>query len=139
MQEVHGSSLGILRSGLTYHETRASQAFVRDLRPSLHVQQTLGFALLIISTTMAVLKDLEANQELHLSEHARNNTENGESTSDSTTGNAKTGVLSRWYRRVLDAGVEENGIRPVPIEERTQTQHSNLFTVFFTCLLCILP
>lgn len=88
---------------------------------------------------MAVLKDLEANQELHISEHARNNTENGESTSVSTARNAKTGVFSRWYKRVLDAGVEENGVRPVPIEERTQTQHSNLFTVFFTCLLCILP
>ncbi|KAF5532146.1 Purine-cytosine permease FCY22 [Fusarium napiforme] len=88
---------------------------------------------------MAVFKDLEANQGFHLSEHARNNTENGESASVSTTKNAKTGVFSRWYRKLLDAGVEENGVRPVPIEERTQTQHSNLFTVFFTCLLCILP
>ncbi|KAH7222175.1 hypothetical protein BKA60DRAFT_594868 [Fusarium oxysporum] len=88
---------------------------------------------------MAVLKDLEANHGLHLSEHSRNNTENGESASVSTAGNAKAGVFSRWYRRVLDAGVEENGVRPVPIEQRTQTQHSNLFTVFFTCLLCILP
>uniref|UniRef100_A0A0D2XX54 Purine-cytosine permease n=1 Tax=Fusarium oxysporum (strain Fo5176) TaxID=660025 RepID=A0A0D2XX54_FUSOF len=88
---------------------------------------------------MAVLKDLEANHGLHLSGHSRNNTENGESASVSTAGNAKAGVFSRWYRRVLDAGVEENGVRPVPIEQRTQTQHSNLFTVFFTCLLCILP
>lgn len=105
----------------------------------MHVQQTLGFALLIISIAMAVLKDLEANHGLHLSEHSRNNTENGESASVSTAGNAKAGVVSRWYRGVLDAGVEENGFRPVPIEQRTQTQHSNLFTVFFTCLLCILP
>jgi hypothetical protein len=46
---------------------------------------------------------------------------------------------TRWYRRLLDAGVEENGIKPVPVEERTNTQYNNLFTVFFTGLLCILP
>jgi len=46
---------------------------------------------------------------------------------------------TRWYQRLLDAGVEENGIKPVPIEKRTNTQYSNLFTVFFTGLLCILP
>ncbi|KAL1839046.1 hypothetical protein VTJ49DRAFT_6133 [Mycothermus thermophilus] len=45
----------------------------------------------------------------------------------------------KWYRRLLDAGFEENGIKPVPIEERTSTQYSNLFTVFFTCLCCLLP
>jgi hypothetical protein len=45
----------------------------------------------------------------------------------------------RWYQRLLDAGVEENGIKPVPIEERTMTQYSNLFTVFFSGLLCLLP
>ncbi|KAK4193739.1 hypothetical protein QBC35DRAFT_510971 [Podospora australis] len=44
-----------------------------------------------------------------------------------------------WYQRLLDAGVEENGINPVPLEERTSTQYGNLFTVFFTCLLCLLP
>jgi len=45
----------------------------------------------------------------------------------------------RWYQRMLDAGVEENGIKPVPLEHRTVTQYSNLFTVFFTCLLNLLP
>lgn len=45
----------------------------------------------------------------------------------------------KWYQRLLDAGVEENGIKPVPIEQRTSTQYSNLFTVFFTCLMCLLP
>lgn len=45
----------------------------------------------------------------------------------------------RWYQRLLDAGVEENGIKPVPLEHRTNTQYSNLFTVFFTCLLNLLP
>ncbi|KAK4107037.1 hypothetical protein N656DRAFT_793453 [Canariomyces notabilis] len=41
--------------------------------------------------------------------------------------------------RLLDAGVEENGIKPVPLEQRTSTRYSNLFTVFFTCLMCLLP
>ncbi|KAF4773960.1 NCS1 nucleoside transporter [Colletotrichum scovillei] len=45
----------------------------------------------------------------------------------------------KWYQRLLDAGVEENGIQPVPLKERTNTNYSNLFTVFFTSLLCLLP
>jgi hypothetical protein len=45
----------------------------------------------------------------------------------------------KWYQRLLDAGVEENGIKPVPLEQRTITQYSNLFTVFFSGLLCLLP
>ena len=45
----------------------------------------------------------------------------------------------RWYQRLLDAGVEENGIKPVPLEYRTNTHYSNLFTIFFTCLLNLLP
>lgn len=46
---------------------------------------------------------------------------------------------NQWYQRLLDAGVEENGIRPVPIEGRTNTNYSNLFTLFFSSLLCLLP
>lgn len=45
----------------------------------------------------------------------------------------------KWFQRLLDAGVEENGIQPVPIEERTNENYSNLFTVFFSSLLCLLP
>ncbi|KAJ0309949.1 hypothetical protein COL516b_002452 [Colletotrichum fioriniae] len=41
----------------------------------------------------------------------------------------------KWYQRLLDAGVEENGIQPVPLGERTNTNYSNLFTVFFTTQL----
>jgi purine-cytosine permease-like protein len=44
-----------------------------------------------------------------------------------------------WYQWLLDAGVEENGIKPVPVEKRTNTQYNNVFTVFFTGLLCVLP
>ena len=47
--------------------------------------------------------------------------------------------IKRLYRKLIDAGVEENGTRPVPEEERTETQYNNLFTVFFTGLLCVLP
>ena len=46
---------------------------------------------------------------------------------------------SKWYQKLLDLGVEENGIKPVPLEFRTQTKYSDIFTVYFTCLLCILP
>ncbi|KAK1988533.1 NCS1 nucleoside transporter [Colletotrichum cereale] len=45
----------------------------------------------------------------------------------------------KWYQCLLDAGVEENGVLPVPLEKRTNTNYSNLFTVFFTSLLCLLP
>lgn len=45
----------------------------------------------------------------------------------------------KWYQRLLDVGVEENGIRPVPVEKRTNTQYFNLFTVLFTALMCLLP
>ncbi|KAK0636958.1 permease for cytosine/purines, uracil, thiamine, allantoin-domain-containing protein [Bombardia bombarda] len=55
-----------------------------------------------------------------------------------TQGTGHSGVPD-WYQRLLDAGIEENGIKPVPVGQRTSTQYSNLFTVFFTCLLCLLP
>ncbi|KAL1874440.1 hypothetical protein Daus18300_003458 [Diaporthe australafricana] len=45
----------------------------------------------------------------------------------------------RWYQRILDVGVEENGIKPVPIEKRTDKRFYNLFTVMFTALMCLLP
>ncbi|KAI0479011.1 cytosine-purine permease [Xylariaceae sp. FL0804] len=46
----------------------------------------------------------------------------------------------RWWQRLLDLfGMEENGVKPVPVARRTNTQHNNLFTVFFTSLLCVLP
>lgn len=45
----------------------------------------------------------------------------------------------KWYQRLLDAGAEENGIKPVPAEQRTNTEYNNLFTVFFTSLFCLLP
>ena len=49
------------------------------------------------------------------------------------------GANSRWYRWLLEAGVEGNGIKPVPPDLRTESGTNKLFTVFFTCLLCILP
>lgn len=45
----------------------------------------------------------------------------------------------KWYQRILDIGVEENGIKPVPLEKRTDKRYYNLFTVMFTALMCILP
>ena len=46
---------------------------------------------------------------------------------------------ARWYQHLLDSGFEENGIKPVPLESRTSTQYNQLFTVFLTGLLCLLP
>lgn len=46
---------------------------------------------------------------------------------------------AKWYQKLLDLGIEENGIKPVPVEFRTQTRYSDIFTVFFACLLNILP
>ncbi|KAL1879403.1 hypothetical protein VTK73DRAFT_6935 [Phialemonium thermophilum] len=45
----------------------------------------------------------------------------------------------KWYQRLLDAGAEENGVKPVPLRQRTNRRYNNLFTVFFTGLLCLLP
>jgi hypothetical protein len=46
---------------------------------------------------------------------------------------------SAVWRRILGWGVEENGIVPVPVEQRTDTRVFNLFTIWFTALLCLLP
>ncbi|KAM0432732.1 hypothetical protein ACHAPT_004434 [Fusarium lateritium] len=92
----------------------------------------------IVDQMMPVDDDLEANRSPHQIGQTKDDG-NGNGTDVEAEVAVRKSMLSRWYRKVLDAGVEENGIRPVPPEERTQTQHSNLFTVFFTCLLCVLP
>lgn len=46
---------------------------------------------------------------------------------------------SAIWRKILRWGVEENGIIPVPIVKRTDKRVFNLFTVWFTALLCLLP
>lgn len=46
---------------------------------------------------------------------------------------------AKWYQWLLDAGVEENGVRPVPLEKRTNNKHWSLFTIFFTSMLSLLP
>ena len=43
-----------------------------------------------------------------------------------------------WFR-VLNSGVEAGGIAPVPVKDRKDTRIVNLFTVWFTMLLCLLP
>lgn len=45
----------------------------------------------------------------------------------------------QWYQRIIDVGVEENGIMPVPIEQRTQKRYWNLGTVMCSALLNLLP
>ncbi|CAF3480809.1 unnamed protein product [Fusarium graminearum] len=86
---------------------------------------------------MMAHKDLEANRECDVPVNMATVNEGGITPGTQASSNRIT--LSKWYRLFLRGYVEENGIRPVPPEERTETQHSNLFTVFFTGLLCILP
>ncbi|RXW19399.1 hypothetical protein EST38_g6456 [Candolleomyces aberdarensis] len=38
----------------------------------------------------------------------------------------------RWTRRLLRIGVEDRGIQPVPEEQRTDTQYSKLFFIWFS-------
>lgn len=46
---------------------------------------------------------------------------------------------SAIWRKILGLGVEENGIIPVPVEKRTDKRVFNLFTLWLTALLCLLP
>ena len=88
---------------------------------------------------MTAQKDPEANREHDVAINTTTDMGDENIRSTSESGNRITSSLSKWYKLLLEAGVEENGIRPVPPEGRTEKQLSNLFTVFFTCLLCILP
>ncbi|KAF4964865.1 hypothetical protein FSARC_7256 [Fusarium sarcochroum] len=88
---------------------------------------------------MSAPRDLEANHRPNASEQITSSDVEGDSDPSASTFAKRGNRLSKLHKLLVDAGVEENGIRPVAPEERTQTQHSNLFTVFFTCLLCILP
>lgn len=115
---------------------RSSQ-HANDIEPSLKIMNSEPSA---VSRTVPVGDDLEANRTPHWPDQTKSGgNDDGLNVEVAASVKHMKGIPSRWYRKVLDAGVEENGILPVPPEERTQTQHSNLFTVFFTCLLCVLP
>ncbi|ERS97726.1 purine-cytosine permease [Sporothrix schenckii 1099-18] len=61
------------------------------------------------------------------------------SVKDGEVYNPNSEKSSTWYQRLVDAGFEDNGIKPVPLEARTNTRYSNLFTIFFTSMLSLLP
>lgn len=65
--------------------------------------------------------------------------ENMLSVKDGEVYNPEPEKNARWYQRLVDAGFEDNGIKPIPVENRTNTQYSNLFTIFFTSMLSLLP
>jgi len=44
-----------------------------------------------------------------------------------------------WLSRLVSWSVEVRGIAPVPIEERTDTRLVNIFTVWFTMSVSVLP
>lgn len=82
---------------------------------------------------------VETDRELNVLEQTIAHNANYGSLASCASANRVTAIASGLHRLLLNMGVEENGVQPVPPEERTDTQHSNIFTVFFTCLLSVLP
>lgn len=37
-----------------------------------------------------------------------------------------------WWKKLVSLGVEERGITPVPVEERTSDRFINIFSIWFT-------
>lgn len=58
--------------------------------------------------------------------------------SESTASNALYKGRS-WLSKLVSWGVEVRGIAPVPVEERTDTRLVNIFTVWFTMSVSVLP
>lgn len=88
---------------------------------------------------MAANMGLEAGRELSVLEQTIAHNANDGSLTPCTSANQVTAIALGLHRLLLNIGVEENGVQPVPPEGRTDTRHSNIFTVFFTCLLSVLP
>jgi len=53
-------------------------------------------------------------------------------TGDSISEASELDYLDRWSKRLLTWGVESRGIRPVPVGERTDTQFSKIFFIWFS-------
>ena len=52
----------------------------------------------------------------------------------------KLGVLHRLVRKAITAGpVEERGVLPVPLEERTSTKYSSYFSIWACININLLP
>lgn len=45
----------------------------------------------------------------------------------------------KWLQKIIDFGVEDNGIKPVPLEQRTEKRVWSLGTVMCSALLNLLP
>ena len=58
-----------------------------------------------------------------------------------TPENGSTEVLTkkRSWSRPYDSGVEFHGGAPIPLEEQTDTQYLNVFTIYSTSLCSLLP
>jgi hypothetical protein len=48
-------------------------------------------------------------------------------------------IAASLWERLSFAGVEIRGAEPVPVEKRTDTQYSNVFTIFATSMTSLLP
>lgn len=63
-----------------------------------------------------------------------------DSNSGSQTAEEKGSIRSHdWKQRLLTWGVEIRGITPVPVEERTDTRFVNIFSLWFTMSVTLLP
>ncbi|KAJ9645020.1 hypothetical protein H2204_001482 [Knufia peltigerae] len=49
------------------------------------------------------------------------------------------GVQTGWWKQVTSFGVELRGIEPVPVEQRTDTRAVNIFSLWWTLSLSLLP
>jgi len=69
--------------------------------------------------------------------------EKGEATAsiepDLSEGSVQDLPKSTWLSKLYDGGVEVHGGGPIPRHEQTDTRYFNVFTVYFTGMLSLLP
>ena len=54
---------------------------------------------------------------------------------DVRTGDVETYEARSWWQKLASNAIESAGIRPVPIEERTERRVYSIFTLWFTLSL----
>lgn len=63
----------------------------------------------------------------------------GEEGCSTPTSDARVEGKSWWQRIILSGGVEVRGITPIPAELRTDTRFINIFSLWFTMSVSLLP
>jgi hypothetical protein len=49
------------------------------------------------------------------------------------------GGKSSWWKKFVSWGIEEGGVVPIPVEQRTNDQFVNIFSLWFTISISTLP